>query len=831
MKKKIISFLMAMMVAASVMPAAVLAEGETSPEIMHFHLWWTDERNASDGFYYTNGPAGGTGVQGNYLDVELNDATSGAAGGLIQTRAANGNDWSPVDWAYQGASFRYMGQAHQTDEFWGDLYDASDVIDTAYVVAKINPDDISGIDTAYLAVSSANSEWGIEEWVISKLDDITPENYPDLTKGVKLYNQTVAGVKLTDYYDVAAGGDQTIAVPLSKFVNNPDFLDSYKKATVGDGIYPHYLNGFGFARTDSGTGKVFDVRCTYLGLVNIATPTGMTAQLQGNGTVALSWNATSQDVTYKVERTNGSTTTTVYEGADTQATDVLSGSGSLEYTVKAVFTTPDEYKKHNAASSNAGDAVAESTPSNVATVMVDIVDSSSLIVADMDTAVVDGTTEIENLFVGDHYVGSGGIDNFSFNEDYATQSIRDSSNVKVGKKYWINDFGYDDGLSFGDADKGIGRQITFRPTATGQYIAERKTYSADTYIERYVGDKWGYAGYGYTTTAFATATNDISAAAGGYAIYTIEIANGSCLEDAYLGLTYIDTDNSPSMMSSSIGNHHGAVVAGVPLEDYYDTTKMGKQTVAVPLSRFEFSENADAFLGVATTTSRANHPYFSDRAAYRAANKIQLDNFTGMGVLREDNNADELEGFQVDIYDLMIAKAPESAIVLTAETTDNTNTLSWTASGYSNTTYTITKSNGTQTQTIDAGVGLSYVDADLADGDYTYTVTAKIGEYGIPAVSNSVSVKVETEEPEPLEPITITEVDMTNDRGISAKAWDVVMRAYQSAKSYIAVFTDGLETKRSTINFASAEVADGELAFAVLLNTSRASVRLDIVEE
>ena len=55
--------------------------------------------------------------------------------------------------------------------------------------------------------------------------------------------------------------------------------------------------------------------------------------------------------------------TTVYEGADTQFTDVLSGAGTFTYTVKAVFTTPDEYKKKNPASSKAGDVIVESAPS------------------------------------------------------------------------------------------------------------------------------------------------------------------------------------------------------------------------------------------------------------------------------------------------------------------------------------------------------------------------------------------------------------------------------------------------------------------------------------
>lgn len=753
---------MAMTMASSVLPATVLAAGETSPEIMHFHVWWDDYRNASDKYCYANAPASGTVMQGNYVDVELHDYATGGAG-EIQKDAASTNGWSTKDWGYAGVTFRYMGKAWQSDEFWGNLYDARNVLDTAYVVAKIRPDNLEGIDTAYLAVTSANSEWAIEEWVIKRNEagssagapkDITPENYPELTGGVKVYNSAVAGVKLTDYYDVAAGGTQTIAVPMSEFVNNPDFLDSHGK-DAGGNFYPQYIESLGFAREDSGAGKKFDIQCTYLGIVDIDAPTAITAELAGEA-VNLSWNATANsDVTYKVERINKATgaATTVYEGADTQFTDVLSGAGTFTYTVKAVFTTPDEYKKKNPASSKAGDVIVESAPSPASReVSLSSVDASTLVVADMDTAVVDGTTEIENLFVGDHYVGSGGIDHLSFNEDFATQSIRNSSNVKVGKKFWMNDYGYNDGLSMGDGDSGIGRQITFRPTAAGQYIATRKTYSADTFIERYVGDNWGHVGYTYTTAAFAPATNDISSAAGGYAVYTIEIAPGSCVEDAYLALTYIDTDNSPSMMSSSIGNHHGAIVAGVPLEDYYDTTKMGKQTIAVPLSKFEFSENEDAFLGVATTSSRANHPYFSNRQGYRANQKIQLDNFTGMGVAREDTNADKLEGFQVDIYDLVIAKAPESVPVLSVETNDDDNTLTWTASGYSNTSYTITKSNGTTSEKIDAGRTLSYVDADLANGDYTYTVTAKIGEFAIPAVSNSVSATVAKEEPTPDEP-------------------------------------------------------------------------------
>lgn len=838
MKKKIISFLMAMMVASSIMPAAVLAEGETSPEIMHFHVWWDDNRNASDKYYYVGMPASGTSIQGNYVDVELNDATSTATGGKIQTREANSNDWSAADWGYIGAAFRYMGQPHQTDAFWGNLYDASDIVDTAYIVAKINPDDISGIDTAYLAVSSANSEWGIEEWVIAHnagndLDDITPTNYPDLTGGVKLYNQTVAGAKLTDYYDVAAGGDQTIAVPLSKFVNNPDFLDSYKKATVGGGIYPQYLDGFGFARTDSGEGKVFDIRCTYLGLVNIATPAAPTATLQEDGTVAVSWSATANsDVTYKIDRTKGTTTTTVYEGSETSFVDTLPSSGAYTYTVQLVYTTPDEYKKKNSASSKAGDVVAElaiSAASNE--ILVGEADASKLLLEDFTVIGVSGNdTTVKArpwpFFIGDLRVGSsngGELQKYRFN--YNGYYDRYSSEYH---RWWLNDSGYE----YPDftTDQNRGRAITYRPlTEEEGYMAERTSgsnvYKANAYVEHYVKyddvpKNWGFNGFRYFNRVVADNNQrDLTSYVdNGYILYTINLPQGMNADGLYLAIS----ETTGTWNDNNTDSPWGQVAVGVPLEDYYDVEARGWQTVMVPMSAYNFKDE-NVFVGA---YAGSDGVWFNAYKDYRKYQDTHWDTFTGIGVVRQDVDDAVCEEFYIDVKNLAIVNdltvAPELTAAFDSET--EAVNLEWTESGYTDTTYTITKSNGSETETIDVE-GTSYTDADVNSGDYTYTVTSKVGKYEVGKTSAAASVTVEKQEP--VDPIVITEVNMEGN----GKAWDVVINVYEAAKKYFAKFTDGENVKQGEIIGVGDIESAGSVAFAVLLRTSRTSVALDIIAE
>ena len=96
----------------------------------------------------------------------------------------------------------------------------------------------------------------------------------------------------------------------------------------------------------------------------------------------------------------------------------------------------------------------------------------------------------------------------------------------------------------------------------------------------------------------------------------------------------------------------------------------------------------------------------------------------------------------------MIVDAPINTPELTVETSDDGNILSWTSTGYTGAKHVITKSNGTETETINVGAALSYVDSDVEAGEYTYTVTALVGDYDIPSVGNTVSVTVEAAEPD-----------------------------------------------------------------------------------
>ena len=231
------------------------------------------------------------------------------------------------------------------------------------------------------------------------------------------------------------------------------------------------------------------------------------------------------------------------------------------------------------------------------------IDASTLIVESIDTSST-GEEKESNILVGDYNISSTWDETIEFNMSNATNSVYDENGVKIGKKFRIHDNDYT-GTEY------VSHKITKRPTQPGEYIITRTSssgsvYTADGYIERYVGDNWGYAGYAYNDTV-TNHLKDVSEAEGGYAVYTLEVIEGSCLEDAYLAIRYIDLDDG---WVRSSGAHRGAIIAGVPLEKYYDVTKLGKQTVAVPLSEFGFSENDEAFLGVATNNGRSTYAYF-----------------------------------------------------------------------------------------------------------------------------------------------------------------------------------------------------------------------------
>ena len=95
---------------------------------------------------------------------------------------------------------------------------------------------------------------------------------------------------------------------------------------------------------------------------------------------------------------------------------------------------------------------------------------------------------------------------------------------------------------------------------------------------------------------------------------------------------------------------------------------------------------------------------------------------------------------------------------------------------------------------------------------------------GFTAEVYSLSVEVSNkQEPQ----VVITEVNMGSYAG---KAWDVVISAFDVAKSYIAQFTDDKDAKKGKLDFSAVET-DGDVAFAVLLHTSRAKVALNISVE
>ena len=314
--KKLISLTLAAVMAAATLPMSALAVEGTKAvkENIDWENWTlTNEAWATlmDGTaLYVNNKDGGTQwwCSNAYADgkmrLAINDAGSTATEGgnhvIAPASASNSSDGKA--WGFLGTKY-YTGwlgaEGSRVSEFpedrWLGVKDISAHKDTGYAVFTI--ESVTGdAANAYLAIKGAPMDWDVEELVVRMLGNskvnpedtnafpITKERYPVVAGDQPFkdfYNTKVVGVRLTDYYNVAKGGRQTVAVPLSKLVNSPDFNEVHANGALDEAGFETRRNmsfdlrlfgGMGIARKDSGKAQDFTVIFSDLAIVAPAVP-------------------------------------------------------------------------------------------------------------------------------------------------------------------------------------------------------------------------------------------------------------------------------------------------------------------------------------------------------------------------------------------------------------------------------------------------------------------------------------------------------------------------------------------------------------------------------
>lgn len=691
---------------------------------------------------------------------------------IYQTLDANGNGSDPIvppsnggAWGFVGHNYQKLETASKSkipDDLWLGVKDISAYKDNGYVVfvtqTNYTPTQYDDLYFAITAVADNKSFKGYEESGISL--PVTKAGNEDAVWDDHIAT-AVAGVKLADYYDLSVKGGQTVIIPLARFVDNPDFLEfgsnSYSKLQELYNEENYKINlqlysGMGIAKRDRAKALFSELRYQDLAIISLGDAKNLTASVNQNA-VNLSWDAVPEtDATYRITRTLNGVSEVIAEGIKTASyTDSVAENGTYTYKVQAY----NELYGLETKESNAVEAV-------VAVEGELVVPAENLLLEDF-VIPTGGSSDSakakpQPFFMGDFYVSSNGggtLDVTRFQPNgYYISGVPSSD----AQRWYLNDTGYI--TEEGNDLLNKGRAITYRPKAAGEYNAVRvngsDTYIVDAYTPIFVGvlndgtkvpeewihDNWGFNGYRYANNAYIGNWRDLTEFKdNGKIIFNVNVPSGMNIEGVYLSVTHTDS----TYWIKDDGTHSAETAVGVPLKNYYDTTKGGWQTIAVPFSDFDFTKNGgnnDVF--VHTSYKGDTFVLHTQYDQYRKYNNMHWESFTGIGIVREDVDSSKCEEFYMDVKNLAIVNDTTKTPELTAEFDADAKkvVLNWTGSGYTDTTYTITKTYNGKTETINAGAVTEYADGNIKDGDYTYTVESSVGKYALAKTSNSSQVAV-----------------------------------------------------------------------------------------
>ena len=669
-------------------------------------------------------------LTGTAINVNLNDpgyTTSKA--GEIRTVEYTGKTWNDADWGWAGLGFGYMTGTQNLndvpDEYWGDVLDISDSVDSGYAVFEINVTNAAGIDSAYFTITAASNEWAVPG-AGNNGDSITKENYPNLS-AQQHYCTLVSGEKLTDYYDVSTGGKQLIKIPLSKFTDGEGFMDSYGKnwgaqtgATVTQWtrLNPKLFSGMGIARKKSTslTPLGFSANITAMAIVAPTPPANFSAVQNEDGSVSMSWDAAAEsDVTFKVIRTGSLGTKYFDAGTATTYTDTS--------------PDPDVYKYSVAAVDNKYGIMAESEK-----IIISAVGAPSDALKYSFSFFYDNNISQRAFYVGEK--------NTWF--DYG---LNKTSGLKLQGK---------NGMLFNLNDNG--------------YIPDSKV--GEIALPSYADEKtWNETGWGWTGLNFGYMTNnknDLSQVPdefwgdvfdlsdyidNGYAIFEINLDNAEGANETYFALTAALGIGALSGGSSGSGDkitktnypglaaqaHKAEFVTGVKLTDYYDVNLGGKQIIKIPLSKFvndadfrdSYGKNWNNVYGNVALATITNSTVFDLRL------------FSGMGLARKNSTNETPLGFKATVTTMAIVAPKAPLIVSATKNDDNSVSVSWLPSTDAGVTYKVVRKAGNEKIMFDAGTNLSYTDTTTENGKkYTYSVVAVESTYGAIS-SESTGIEVD----------------------------------------------------------------------------------------
>ncbi|MBE7015724.1 MAG: hypothetical protein E7417_02740, partial [Ruminococcaceae bacterium] len=777
----------------------------TTSEIMKFHFYWDDARNGSDtnfyigersewGTYGANGTYGAT-LQGKYVELQVNDYGYGDGKAEIRASEYTGKKWNKQNWGFAGETFRHMSLAETPEEFWCNIYDATAIADYGYAVFEISPVVADGIDTAYLAITTPRNAAALGAYYYNGLNtsDFASATHPK-PQDDSVYGTLVAGVKLTDYYDKAKGGKQVVAVPLKKFVDSPDFLDSFGQAWgLDNGIAVDentkldlsLLNGMGIVREDNDTTNAlgFIANVYTMGIFAPQIPTGLSAEVADNGDVTLSWAPTSDsDTSYRLARTNQGKTTYINVGKEMSYTDTGLNPGNYTYSIAAIDDT-------------CGIVSAESEPISVKSIGAET--DPNKYTFSFIYGGTNGEHSDRSYYVGD----TAGYNNWGWNKTGATELKSTYMNIT------LNDTGYVEGSTKGEIRTG---------DVTG------KTWN---------NTRWGWGGLAIDIMGdYPDANNsllptpdkvpdhlwgdvlDISKYQdSGYAVFKINVTNDEGINDAYFTITApkdiwsfpIGADNGDDITKEAYPGlwnqqHYATLVSGVKVTDYYDVVEGGEQVVAVPLS--EFVDNPD-FLDCYSKSKTA------EQSTVDATTTLNLKWFSGMGLARiisEDAGIMPL-GFSASISAMNIVNlfTPSE---LTAVKGEDSVSLSWFETSDIGVTYRLIKSSKDGVEKIDVGTKTSYVDTNVKQGrTYSYQIVAvdSIGATSAPSAAVTAEfpyvtgVKVYTGTGDSkIEAVNTVDGDMTVEFYCPGQAANGYVAVYDEDKlmtQYIPVELTGVE--------------------------------------
>ena len=724
-------------------------------------------------------------LTGTAMNISLNDPGFNPASkaGEIRTEEYTGKDWNDADWGWTGLGFGYMTGTQNLndvpDEYWGDVLDISDSVNSGYAVFEIDVTNAAGIDSAYFTITAASNEWAVPG-AGENGDAITRENYPGL-RAQQHYCTLVSGEKITDYYDVNVGGKQLIKIPLSKFTDGEGFMDSYGKnwgaqtgATVSQWtrLNPKLFSGMGIARkiSSSATPLGFSASVTAMAIVAPEAPTELSAVRKADGSIDIDFIPTGDnDVTYKVVRRSGSDVQ-YFEAPDATYND-KTANPARSYTYSAVAV--DNMYGIMSAESNSVTFEAETGLSEFYEdfKLEDIYESTEVV----------GNLNYETwpspLAVGPYKEGV--TDVFFYDHDYMTHAVNGVFNAKGRPRtYYIHDMYYN-----GTQEASI-------------------TYRTDKY-EKEIGQLWGFNGVRYRNQKVPKSVKDFSAIKDtGYAIFDIKLESGSETAGAYLALMFVNENLMPYMGQDLFYNF-----IGVPLANYYDAQKGGYQQIAVPLSDFDV-ENENNFATILDVGGR----HTLDREA------LNMAAFHGMGIIRTDSRGSEVYNIEIDKLSetakpfaytanrlaLVNVEAPSG---LEAMLGDNGVLLSWNASETRNVSKYEIFRNGEKIAELNDE--LSYTDSTAAPGrDYTYGVRAISpsypNAYSVPETA-AISIPSGTT-------VKLYAGSGDNKRETKYTSAGTMSAEFSGAKENLIGYIARYDAQNKLVNVVAAEVAAGSPA-------------------